>query len=355
MVRRSRLPLAAAPGHMQGRDNTDTMHAPPPLDRPGRTRSRFGPWAIAVSALLHVAALLALLLVRAREPAEQGSDPSYELVFNDGTAKGTPTSPVAADEQPPSAPNPDDAPPPPDPRAEPTPVPPPLEPPVPDAPPESAQPPPAPPTPEPEAPSPVPERPAPPAVRLSEAPPPPQGIPEFVPPVAPDPLPPKPQPRPRPAPASPRLSQAFPAPMDLNYGPAPSRPYLPRGGAGPRSVDLSLGAPKPGPNRSEAFFDARAAAVGADWASGLAAYWRAHRYYPRQAAENGEDGQVQIELTVNRSGKVEDVRIVSRSGSPFLDMAALGTWRGAQLAPFPAENNQPRMSMTLTINYILIR
>jgi len=145
---------------------------------------------------------------------------------------------------------------------------------------------------------------------------------------------------------------SFAAPLDLNFGPLASRPALPRGS---RGIDLTLGAPKPGPNRAEAFFDARAARVGADWANGLEAYWRKHRYYPQQAIQNGEDGTVQVEIVVNRFGKVESVQIVSRSGSPWLDMAALGTWRGAQLAPFPPENQEPRATMTLTINYILLR
>ena len=77
--------------------------------------------------------------------------------------------------------------------------------------------------------------------------------------------------------------------------------------------------------------------------------------FPRQAAESGEDGTVQVELVVNRLGKVESVEISRRSGSPWLDMAALSTWRSAQLAPFPAENTDPRVTITLTINYILLR
>lgn len=144
--------------------------------------------------------------------------------------------------------------------------------------------------------------------------------------------------------------------MDLNFGQAASRvPPAPRGLVASRVIDLSLGAQKPGPNKSEAFFDARAAKVGADWANGLAAYWQRHRFYPRQAAENGEDGTVQVELVVNRLGKVESVEISRRSGSPWLDMAALSTWRNAQLAPFPAQNTDPWITMTLTINYILLR
>ncbi len=143
--------------------------------------------------------------------------------------------------------------------------------------------------------------------------------------------------------------------MDLNFGRASSRAPAPRGSAGSRAIDFSLGTPKAGPNRSEAFFDARAANVGADWAQGLAEYWRRHRFYPQQAAENGEDGMVQISLVVNRLGRVQSVEVKTRSGSPWLDMAAVAVWRNAQLAPLPAENPNPTITISLTINYILLR
>lgn len=169
-------------------------------------------------------------------------------------------------------------------------------------------------------------------------------------------VPPMPPAPPRPQAQRPRADLRFASPMDLNFSQAPSRqPAAPRGSVASRSVDLALGAPRPGPNKQEAFFDARAAKVGADWANGLAAYWRRHRFYPRQAAENGEDGTVEVELVVNRQGRVESVEVKRRSGSPWLDMAALSTWRDAQLAPFPSENTDPRVTLTLTINYILVR
>jgi protein TonB len=80
-----------------------------------------------------------------------------------------------------------------------------------------------------------------------------------------------------------------------------------------------------------------------------------HRYYPRQAAENGEDGTVVIELTVSRSGRVEAARVVSRSGSQWLDMAAIGTFRDGQLPPFTPEMREDRITFTIPITYYLIR
>ena len=109
--------------------------------------------------------------------------------------------------------------------------------------------------------------------------------------------------------------------MDLDFGRTAQRLAAPRAGAAPgsiasRSLDLSLGTARVGPNRQEAFFDARAANVSADWAQGLRTWWLRHRFYPPEAARNGEDGTVDLELTVNRQGRVELVQLKSRSGSP---------------------------------------
>ena len=206
-----------------------------------------------------------------------------------------------------------------------------------------------------------------PAVRLAEpAEAPPAPPPEFVVPPAPEPLPPlKPtppnasSPRPQTTP-NPSTVGSFAKPLDLDFGSSPKRLASPRTAARPgsvasRSLDLSLGAPKSGLNRQQEFFDARAANVTADWGAGLHAYWLRHRFYPRQAAESGEDGSVDIELTVNRYGQVENVAIKSRSGSQWLDMAAVAVWRGAKLPPLPDETPGRTITFPLHINYQLIR
>ena len=370
----------------------------PPRERliptPGTESARRRQVAATVSIVLHGLALGYLLWTAAVPQGEQSEDPAVQIVYQ-GTAPSPSTSAAEADDmapqqrqEEPSAPEPapvpptpdTSTPPPPAPEApvpeplipEPTPpaLPEPLPPPEPDAPPAPAT---AAPTlaPEPDA---APGLRSVPTVRLtapeSDAPKP--LVAPFVPPsFAPPSLAPAEPPPPRPAPARPprlvqqaqrpaarpRFADGFGPPIDLNFAPStpPQSDQRPRLGANTRAVDLSLGTPKAGPNRSEAFFDARAAKIGADWASGLAAYWRIHRFYPRQAIENGDDGTVKVEITVNRQGKVESVEVVGKSGSPWLDMAALSTWRGAQLAPFPAENTEQRITTTLTINYILLR
>lgn len=304
--------------------------------------------------------------------------PSYDLVFENGGSSTPPMAPDRANDTPSEAPAAN---------LPPTPLVEPLAPPLaPDTTLEAPEPEPPPPTPPPEpapAPEPVPMEPAPqaspeptpapeaapvpeaapaaepPTVRLAEpdstTPLSPQAlVPELPALVPPPPLPPMPTP-PRPRQQALQRPGAFPPPIDLNFGPAASRAPAPRSNGSSRAIDFSLGAPKPGPNKSEAFFDIRAANIGADWAQGLAAYWRRHRYYPQQAAQNGEDGTVEIQIVVNRLGRVESVEIQRRSGSTWLDMAAVGTWRNAQLAPLPAENTDRTITIPLTINYVLIR
>jgi len=348
-----------------------TNPAVPVGPKQGPTRDPRRRWTIVASLLLHLLAIGMLLIIRRAEPPMSVA-PSYDLVFENGGSATPPTAPGQPDDTPSEAPTAD------------LPAVTPLEPPTPspDAStvPDVPDPEPLPPAPTPEptleepAPQPFPEpvpapeaaptpetapTPQPPAVRLGvpepAAPLSPQALaPELPALVPPPPLPPLPTP-PRPgAQALPRPG-AFPPPIDLNFGPAASRAPVPRITKPSRAIDFSLGAPKPGPNKSEAFFDIRAANIGADWAQGVAAYWQAHRYYPRQAAQNGEDGTVQIELVVNRLGRVESIEIQRRSGSPWLDMAAVGTWRNAQLAPLPAENTDRTITIPLTINYVLIR
>ena len=370
-----------------------------------RTDGR-GRWTVAASLIVHGVILLLLLLNVSRQPGPGGeAAPSYQLMFEGGNtppaaspqspapepapapespptkpppgpdalqgpqstpapsappvAKPAPRTPPPAQAAPTPAPAPADVTP-----APPAPAPPPAQ--TPSGPPRQAELPVSPEVPEPQAAAP--QASAPPEVRLAEpadtppAPPPP----EFAMPKPPEPLPPL-EPTP-PSPSTPRpqttpnpsTAGTFAKPLDLDFGNAARRLAAPRmaarpGSAASRSLDLSLGAPKGGLNRQQEFFDARAANVTADWGASLHAYWLRHRFYPRQAAENGEDGAVDIELTVNRNGQVENVSIKSRSGSQWLDMAAVAVWRSAKLPPLPDETKGRTITFPLHIYYQLIR
>lgn len=147
---------------------------------------------------------------------------------------------------------------------------------------------------------------------------------------------------------------AWTKPDDTNVAP-PAR----RGG----SVDLTLGpaarnsrgeAPR-GTHDREFSMKVVGAQVGDDWMEALHRWWLQHRYYPEQARANGEDGTVVLHLVVDRFGKVQAVEVQSRSGSQWIDMGALATFRGAQLPPFPQATPEDKGDVYLTINYILVR
>jgi protein TonB len=95
--------------------------------------------------------------------------------------------------------------------------------------------------------------------------------------------------------------------------------------------------------------------VDPSWLSALQAWWQQHGYYPKQAAVLGQDGTAKIELVVDRWGKVRSVELLHRSGSPWLDLGAQAVFRGAKLAPFPANSADDQITLELTINYIIVR
>ncbi len=368
----------------------------PALPPPGRRRA----WSLSASAGLHAAVVALLLLWAALRPPPEGGgpEPSFDLVFQgpSGTTAPPTDRPVSPKALPPAQPA--DIPPPPD-AALGTPAPTPLTTPDPAAtgspPPGATTTPPAPPDPAPAPPAPVAAAPAPspalapaappPAAEAlpdepaelakpvpSDAPPQPQApavrlempptettqaAPAPIMPELPPPLPPaEPPPRPtaRRAPTAPRPQWGtLSNPMDLSLAPSAPRPAA-RGSVASRAIDLSPPPVRAG-SSSDPYAKIRAANASADWNNGLESYWLKHRYYPEQAVENGEQGSVTLRLTVNRSGRVESVEVISRSGSPWLDMAAVSTWRGAQLPPFTADMREDRITFPIPIQYYLVR
>ena len=128
-------------------------------------------------------------------------------------------------------------------------------------------------------------------------------------------------------------------------GCAVSEPWHQPYGPTPPHIDLTVSPPS---------FDARVAELRDGWTRSLDTYWLRHRYYPSQALQAGVGGQVKIELTVNRLGKVEDVTLLASSGSQWLDLAALASWRSAQLAAFPAKVTDHRITLAVAVTYTIL-
>jgi TonB family protein len=269
-----------------------------------------------------------------------------------------PTPQTAVPAQASAAPTPPAPPPPtpaPEPPAPPVPTPPPPPPPpTAQAPPpvvEASIPPPDSTVPDTTPPPPTPAQP--PEVSLTTPPPPQEAIPEPPAFVMPQPPPPLPQPKPvRPSPPrrvarpQPRSPSGFPMPENyaLNRAPAPLASHgfdsspSPRGGQDDESYK-HIGGADPGP----------------DWLSELHRWAAAHAFYPQEAAQEGQEGSVTVQVEIDHFGHVLNVDMVSRSGSQWLDLAWLGQWRHATVPSFPQGTMGDTTTLQYTINYILIR
>ena len=58
-----------------------------------------------------------------------------------------------------------------------------------------------------------------------------------------------------------------------------------------------------------------------------------------------------MRFTVDRSGQVLDVAIVSSTGSPILDDAIQRMLRGAHVPPLPANMDETQITVTVQIRY----
>ena len=227
-------------------------------------------------------------------------------------------------------------------------------------------------TPPPPAPTPV----TPETVQREAAPPPPTAAaPPPVPPSQPIepvpsevtvPPPPQSPPPPKPSPANPSQPQTwppirqaaparppsdFPAPMDFSLGGPPAAP----GDAALGRPLLSLTLPHRGPADPTPYSMDTDADVGTDWRNALSQWVEEHSYYPNQAAEMHQQGSVRVLVTTLPNGRVTSVELERGSGSPWLDLALEGMFRGAKLPPLPKSAGDQPVPFHFTMHYILIR
>jgi protein TonB len=247
---------------------------------------------LAGSVVLHALLLVAALLLASDHTLPLAEEPeAVALVFQPPAPQATPAA---------------------------TPVPPAPQPPV------EPQPPPSP-APAPQPPAPAPRPPVP------EAPPPP---PEEHQPSLPLPPPPAPPPPPEPAQRSP--------PPRPTVRPTPSNGPL-------RSPSTPAANPAP-PTAAAA---SAKQSVSPNWQGALAAWLEAHKTYPQQARRRGEQGRGSVRFTVDHSGQVLDVAIVSSTGSAILDDAIERMLRGAHVPPLPASMDETQITVTVQIRYAL--
>lgn len=266
---------------------------PPPGWRPWVIRAA---WAAAI--FLHLAAILLLLLFRPKPQMQEAqSPPGIAMVFDNGGAQQTaaPPAPIKGPSEPAQAP-PAAAPPPPAEQAEPE-------------------------------------------VNLN--------LPQM--PFAQMQSTPQPSPAPparKPAPRT-RAAPHYLVMNNMSYGnPAPPMPNA------PPAMNLNL--PQSDAEAANAPELTIKGEIGADWKAALDEWVNAHKYYPQAAVEQNQQGDVQIEFTVDRAGNVTGLRMLSSSGSPFLDQAWLGLFQNNTLPPFPPGTKSSHLTIDATMHFELI-
>lgn len=154
--------------------------------------------------------------------------------------------------------------------------------------------------------------------------------PEPEPVREPEPLPPPPEPAPRPEPA--------PDPVPAPPQPAPTaqpvqETVLASSGA-PEVGETVVAAAAPAPAKPAPPADPKAQARKATYFGQILAWLDRHKRYPRDARRNRMEGVSELFISIDRSGRVREYRLVSGSGHEMLDEASLAMVRRAD--PLPA-------------------
>ncbi len=147
----------------------------------------------------------------------------------------------------------------------------------------------------------------------------------------------------------------MPAPMMYSLGSgtelAPSRAQRAPGRAG---IDLAFAPLGSGSQQLQQMARSDDPQVGQDWLNEVSAWWRRHAYYPPEAGQNGEQGNVTVKVIVRHDGTVELVRLEDQARSPWLNMASVAVFRGATLPPLPAGVSAAEIPLHFTIHYIIV-
>jgi len=186
--------------------------------------------------------------------------------------------------------------------------------------------------------------------------PPPAPAPEPLEPQPSSPRDPEPSPLPEAAPPPPPQPE-LPSPEPAPVRPPPPKPKPPAvRRAPPKPAEQTPGegsATRIGPPSREPMAPPAAPVVDRGWLTAVSGWLTARKIYPEQARQRGDEGNVSIRFTVDRSGRVVEALVVASSGSALLDEAALRLSRNAVLPAFPVEMTQARITITTTIRYSL--
>jgi protein TonB len=124
--------------------------------------------------------------------------------------------------------------------------------------------------------------------------------------------------------------------------------------AGTRGLDLTAGPVV----RNGRLTDSVTHVVGqhgvSDYMEALSAFVEAHKFYPKEALEAGQEGASSLLVTIARDGTVKRVRLVQHSGSAALDDGWMSIFQNNKLPPLNDDMPGEEVTIPVTMNYILI-
>ncbi len=140
-------------------------------------------------------------------------------------------------------------------------------------------------------------------------------------------------------------------PFDLSQNRQGRRSLVPPGS---RGLDLSAGPVVENGGLHESVEHVRGNHGNDDYIGEIVAFAEAHKYYPRQAAENGEQGAATLLITVRRDGTIKHLSWVTRSGSVLLDAAWFSVFHDNKLPPMNDDMPGQEYTFQFTLNYELL-
>ncbi len=189
-------------------------------------------------------------------------------------------------------------------------------------------------------------------VQTAEIPPPTPA--QDVPPPLPVPQAEITPPMPAPAPDVPPTVQQAEIPPPMPVPVRVTHPSPPRAVAQPaaaRAPVSSAAGPTHTTDGQSAPGRASTASNGAVWMGKLKQWWDQHSFYPKEASQTNEGGNVKVHVSIAADGQVTSIEVVQGSGSSVLDAAAVAVFRNAHLPPFPPGTPAPPADVVVTLHY----
>ncbi len=90
---------------------------------------------------------------------------------------------------------------------------------------------------------------------------------------------------------------------------------------------------------------------GAAWMGKLKQLRDQHAFYPSEASQTNEGGNVRVHIVISPDGEVTSIDVVQGSGLSVLDAAAVEVFRNAHLPPFPPGTPAQPADAVVTLRY----